>query len=215
METLEQRHKHLQFVRNLDKKVTQRQQELETEFIENVLVKEVTPGGDKVFVVSKLPKQLLFRAAKEMVPMGQRQDFAPTGQIVDELLPGIERSQTKDDGFVFFQLHEALARLQNIDRYIRGLWPHTRALPRREYYAMSPGDPMSPPKHLSDILRVELLTSPPADGQTSAALGQPSASKELIDAVKMQVKAEMLAEKKAEQKAKMAKVRASKQKPKS
>lgn len=209
-QTLEERQKHLKFISDLDKKVLKRQKEIESEVVENVLIKEVTGGGDKVFIINKLPKTMLYKAEREMVPLGKDQTDQPTGEVIDKLLPGIELSQTGDDGYTFHDIAEAKKRLAAIDRYIRGLWPHTKPLPRREYLAMQPGHPASPPRPVSAILRVDLSTSPPAE--QSAALSQPSLSKEAIEAIKAQVLADVRKEQAQENKAKMEKVRAAKKK---
>jgi hypothetical protein len=87
-----------------------------------VLIKEVAGGiQDRVFEVRNIPKSLLY------------------GED-EKILGGIEVSQTNDGGFVFFgRTDESKTRLANIDRYISGVYPRTRTLPRRIPNAQEPG----------------------------------------------------------------------------
>jgi hypothetical protein len=88
-----------------------------------------------------------------------------TGEMVDELLPGIEKSQTGDGAFVFFtDLGEAKDRLAAIDRYIRSVLPPMASIPRRVPYSSIPKSFTAGPRSLDTIPRVELPepVSPPA-----------------------------------------------------
>lgn len=160
------------------------------EYLKNVLIKEAD-GIDYVFIVDNLPKELLTRPAKKLVfvPRGAidydpqfpkqveayvlRSEFAPdeprnrrlTGEMVDELLPGIEKSQTDDGAYVFFTIYgEARDRLAAIDRYIRSVLPPMAQVPRRVPYSSVPKSFIAPPRSLDTIPRVvlPLPVSPPA-----------------------------------------------------
>lgn len=168
------------------------------EVLKNVLIKEVDGSriGDKVFIVDNLPKSLLYRktiarvidpnspTGDRMVPEytltanGQRVN---TGRMVDELLPGIEHSQTNDKAFCFFtQYIEAQYRLKDIDNHIKSVMPVTERIPVREPYASQPGVMTSGTRPLDTLPRVVLPepVSPPVEqtvqaGAPSAALSAP------------------------------------------
>lgn len=168
------------------------------EFLKNVLIKEADGSklGDKVFFVDNLPKSLLFhKVAKRMIDYtNPQQNLVPefvmnekgvkqlTGAMVDELLPGIEMSQTGDGGFVFFtQYNEALYRLRDIDNYIKANTPVLERIPVRIPYAIQPGVMSSGTRPLSELPRVVLPepVSPPSnDVQVSAA--QPGTTLEVV-----------------------------------
>lgn len=149
------------------------------EVLKNVLIKEVDGSkvGDKVFIVDNLPKSLLYtKVIKRVIDLeSQNQnlipDFkivegrrVPTGAMVDELLPGIEMSQTGDGAYVFFVMNnESKYRLQDIDNYLRAKVPVTERIPQRIPYAVQPGVLTSGPRALSDLPRVVLPepVSPP------------------------------------------------------
>lgn len=151
------------------------------EVLKNVLIKEVDGSkiGDKVFYVDNLPKSLLFvKAIKLMVDytnpqqnlvpefeLDEKNRKIPTGAKVDELLPGIELSQTGDEAYVFFtQNNEGKNRLQDIDRYIQSVMPVAERIPVRIPYSSQPGLMTAAPRPLSQIPRVVLPepVSPPA-----------------------------------------------------
>lgn len=151
------------------------------EVLKNVLIKEVDGSklGDRVFIIDNLPKDLLYRKALKRVvdienlnqPLipdykiveGRR---VPTGELVDELIPGIEASQTGDGGYCFFtQYNEARMRLMDIDNYLKAKMPVMDRIPTRIPYAVQPGVLSSGPRPLSDLPRVVLPepVSPPAE----------------------------------------------------
>lgn len=161
------------------------------ELLQNVLIKEVdgTKTGDKVFIVDNLPKSLIYaRVAKQMIDytnpqqnlvpafeIDERGRKIPTGETIDELLPGIEHSQSGDNSFVFFiGFNESRYRLEAIDRYIQQAAPVADRVPRRVPYATQPGVLTSGPRPLSDIPRVVLpgLVSPPAQAVQVAGTPQ-------------------------------------------
>lgn len=179
--------------------------QMEGTFLENVLIKEVTGFGDKVFVVSRLPKSLLYVKAQEQKPVvvtmpngSKDQVLQPTGKIVDELLPGIEMSQTGDGGFVFWDKNEAKQHLKAIDKWISQICPPTMRIPEREYYARTPRDQSSPAKHISQVVRVEIPMSPPSE--KSDALDSPSALADFKAKMKEELRNEIMQEILAESK---------------
>lgn len=179
--------------------------QIEDTFIENVLIKEVTGFGDKVFVVSRLPKSLLYQKAKEMKPVvvtlpngSKDQVLQPTERIVDELLPGIEMSQTGDGGFVFWDKNESKQHLKDIDRWITQVCPPTMRIPEREFYARVPKDQSSPAKHISQVVRVEIPMSPPSAQADASA--SPTALNDFKAKMKEELRNEIMAEILAESK---------------
>ncbi len=171
------------------------------EVLSNILLKEVDGSrmGDKVVFVDNLPKNLLFQRVKKQVidqhdPIRQ-QRMVPayemvngnrilTNEFVDELLPGIEKSPTGDDAFVFFTaFNEAKERLKAIDHYLRASVPVAERLQERIHYALQPGVMTSGTKRLEDIPRIVLPApvSPPVktvqEGPHAAALPQEAPKK--------------------------------------
>lgn len=170
------------------------------EVLKNVLLKEVDGSkmGDKVIYVDNLPKSLLYTKAlklmvdytnpqQNLVPefeLDERGRKIPTGAKVDELLPGIELSQTGDEAFVFFvQNNEGKARLLEIDRYIQSVVPVSERIPARIHYSSQPGVMTAAPRPLSQIPRVVLPepVSPPVKtvqvAASSPVLEKPKAKK--------------------------------------
>ncbi len=151
------------------------------ELLKNILIKEVngSKNGDLVVYIDNIPKNLLYRSSRKLVidqddPKG-RQNLVPDYEIVnnrrvllntmvDELLPGIERSQTGDESYVFFiHYNEAKARLGDIDRYCRSNVPVAERLQERVPYSIQPGVTSAGTIPLQNIPRVVLpgLVSPP------------------------------------------------------
>lgn len=160
------------------------------EYLNDVLIKEAN-GPDKVFIVDNLPKELIYRKAKRLVFIPRHAvDYDPhfpkvvdayelrdedmpdeprnrrvTHEMADELLPGIEASQTNDGGFVFFtELNEAKARLEAIDSYIARMLGPLAPKPERVEYSSVKGSFMAPPKLREQLPRVSLPgpVSPPS-----------------------------------------------------
>jgi hypothetical protein len=159
------------------------------EVLKNVLIKEVDGSkiGDKVFYVDNLPKSLLFAKAtklmvdytnpqQNLVPefeLDEKGRKIPTRALVDELLPGIEFSQTGDEAYVFFiQNNEGKMRLQEIDRYIQSVMPVAERIPVRIPYSSQPGLMTAAPRPLSQLPRVALpepVSPPSKDVQVAAS----------------------------------------------
>lgn len=165
------------------------------EYLKDVLIKE-SRGHDYVFIVDNLPKSLLYtQGLKTVFVPGHAVDFMPdrpkvsaayvlrdpeapdepknrrlTGEMVDLLLEGIERSATGDGGYVFFYENvNARQRLAEIDAYIKKCHAIGATIPARIPYAAVKGSMTSGPKPLSDLPRVELPgpVSPPPAGKTA------------------------------------------------
>jgi hypothetical protein len=159
------------------------------EFVKDVLIKEAR-GHDYVFIVDNLPKQLLFtQVLKTVFVPNHAVDFMPdrpkisaaytlrdadapdepknrrlTGETVDQLLEGIEKSPTGDGGYVFHVENiNSRQRLLEIDAYIKKCHAIGAVIPTRVPYAAVKGSMSSGPKPLSDLPRVELPgpVSPP------------------------------------------------------
>jgi len=79
-----------------------------------VLIKEAKGGlADLIYSVKNIPKSLLF-------------------QKNGKLHPGIKKSQTGDNGFLFERYdREGNQRLKTLDRYIEAVWPRKDTLPMR------------------------------------------------------------------------------------
>lgn len=164
------------------------------EVLKNVLIKEVDGSrlGDKVFIIDNLPKSLLYKQAiklmvdfttpqQNLVPefqLDERGRKIPTGAKTDELLPGIELSQTGDGGYVFFvQNNEGKMRLADIDRYLQATMPVSERVPVRIPYSSQPGTLSASPRPLDQLPRVVLPApvSPPSK-DVQAAAPSPSSS---------------------------------------
>lgn len=157
------------------------------EYLKNILIKEAI-GADKVFIVDNLPKSLLYETVQKMVLVPThavdysryepkevkayiiRDEEMPdeprnrklTGEMTDQLLPGIEKSMTGDNGFVFhMEFNEAKERLKAIDAYIRQTLPPLAQVPSRISYAAQAGSFSSPPKPLNQLPRVVLPVAEP------------------------------------------------------
>lgn len=185
------------------------------EMLKNVLIKEVDGSklGDKVFFVDNLPKNLLYQSELRMmidytnpqqnlVPaftLNERSMKVPTGERIDVLKPGIERSQTGDGAYVFFtQNNEGYQRLQEIDRYIAQSVPVAERVAHRVPYALQPGVMSSGPKPLSDLPRVVLPepVSPPANAvQTEATPSSTITERPVVPEKKKRVISEATREK--------------------
>jgi hypothetical protein len=198
------------------------------EVLKNVLIKEVDGGknGDKVVFVDNLPKSFLYRKAiklmvdytnpqQNLVPefeLDERGRKIPTGATVDELLPGIELSQTGDEAFVFFvNMNESRMRLADIDRYIQGNMPVTERIQPRVWYSSQPGVMTAYPRPLNQIPRVVLPepVSPPVKTVQVAASSPVIQSVDTTPKAK-KVRKPMTEEQKAAARQRMAVARATK-----
>lgn len=195
------------------------------EVLKNVLIKEVdgSKTGDKVVYIDNLPKSLLYRKAmklmidytnpqQNLVPefnLDEKGRKIPTGATVDELLPGIEISQTGDEAYVFFmQYNEAKMRLEDIDRYILQTMPVAERVQPRIPYSVQPGVMTASPRPLSQIPRVTLPepVSPPSKDVQVAASSPVLSSIDIIKTRK--VRKPMTEQQRIAAKERMAKARA-------
>jgi hypothetical protein len=151
------------------------------ELLKDVLIKEVNgkSTGDLVVYIDNLPKNLLYQRVKKMIvdPYDPQQRVVPeytlsesgkkipTNVFCDELLPGIEKSATGDNAYVFFMAYnEAAQRLKDIDRYVKMNVPVAERVQERVFYSLQPGVMTSGTIPLANIPRITLpaLVSPPA-----------------------------------------------------
>lgn len=182
------------------------------EVLSGVLIKEVAGATDKVAYIDNLPKKFLYQRVRKMIvdPYDPQQRVVPeyqlvdgkkvpTNAFVDEILPGIERSQTGDDAYVFFTVYnEAKAKLAAIDHYIKMSMPIAERIQERIPLALQPGLMSSGPRPLSDIPHVVLPApvSPPAqavqEGTPVAALApQKKARKPMTELQKEEARKRM------------------------
>lgn len=182
-------------------------------YLKDVLIKEVR-GHDYVFIVSHLPKSLIFEEVEKMVsvPKGAidydrtepkivpayilRDEDAPdeprnrrqTHEKSDELLEGIELALNGDGGFVFHtEYNGAKDRLAAIDSYIQTAVKAVSALaqaPRRVKYSSQEGSFMAPPKPTHLIPRVELPEPVSPPASAVQATVQPETTKSVTQAPK-------------------------------
>lgn len=166
------------------------------ETLKDVMIKVVTDRGtDEVIIIDNIPKGLLFRRAPKMMidytDIHNRQNMIKafevldngskrfTGEMTDELLPGIEKSDNEDNCYVFFvELNASKDAIAAIDRYISMTVPVADRVPSRVPYAAQPGNHNSAPIGRHQIPRVVLpeLVSPPvvetAQAPAPRALGE-------------------------------------------
>lgn len=194
------------------------------EIVRDVLIKEVDGSkiGDKVFIINYLPKSLLYHKVTKRIidPNSPDQRMVPeydvrpngtkvlTGNKVDELLPGIEMSQTGDGAFCFFtQYNEAQRRLTDIDNYLKATMPVAERLPQREPYALQPGVMTSGTRPLNTLPRV-VLPEPVSPPSKDVQEGAPSPVSEPVKERKP--RAPMTEQQKEAARERMAKARAAK-----
>lgn len=147
------------------------------ELLKDVLIKD-SAGQDKVFIIDNLPKSFLYHKGKKMmidytepgqklIPAFEVLDNGKkryTGEVEDQLLPGIEISDSGDGAFVFYtDYNEARQRLAAIDRYIAANVPVAERVAERVSYAAQPGLMSSAPlaRHLIPRVVLPELVSPP------------------------------------------------------
>lgn len=145
--------------------------------LKEVLIKECGNSfHDKVFVVENLPKKFLFEKTAKLIPVVDKEGFKdgsvapdPSGEMIETLYPGIEKSATGDGGYVFWmESEDAKQRLQDIDRYIDRTLPRDARLVRRVLYAQLVGESSSPPMPYHQIARV-VLPAPELELQPAPA----------------------------------------------
>ena len=133
--------------------------------IEEVMIKEMTNSGiDMVYIVRNLPKRLLYREVPKMVQRVDRDGYCDgtmipdrSGEIVEDLLEGLEVSRNGDGSIVFYTKREiGRSHLEAIDQYIAGTLPRDVVIPKRVPYPAQPGDPRSNPKPKHLIPAIDL-----------------------------------------------------------
>lgn len=134
------------------------------EMLTEVLIKECgNMFHDKVFIVENLPKKFLYEKTVKMVQRvidGYRDGTKvpdPSGELVDTLYPGVEKSPTGDGGYMFWKNdRESSDRLNDIDRYIERILPRDSRLVARVPNAQQIGAINSAALAYKDIPRITL-----------------------------------------------------------
>jgi len=134
------------------------------ELLSEVFIKEQHDAGiDLVMIVKNLPKHFIYRKGLKMVQRVDRDGYTdgtlvpdPSGEKVDELLDGLEKSQTDDGSIVFTQRESAKQALEAIDQFIQGTLPRDILVPKRVPYPLDSTDTRSQPRSKSLIPVVEL-----------------------------------------------------------
>lgn len=135
------------------------------DILKEVLIKECgNMFHDKVFIVENLPKKFLFEKTARMIPRRDERGQAmgdsvpdPSGEMVDTLYPGIEKSPTGDNGYMFWKGNlESEGRLRDIDNYVERSVPRDSRIPARVDYAQRVGDASSGPLSYDKIPRVTI-----------------------------------------------------------
>jgi hypothetical protein len=147
------------------------------EVIKEALIIEANGLKVNAFIVENLPKKFIYQKAKKMMPLdeyserlvpafykNERGEKVQTGELVDELQPGIESDGAGSGGFIFMiGSDDSMVRLREIDKHIEELIKDPALRYKREPYAAQPGSPSSNPKPYNQIIRVRLPSpaSPP------------------------------------------------------
>lgn len=147
------------------------------ETIKEALIIEANGLRTNCFIVENLPWDLLYHKAKKLMPIEEYSERlvpaftldphglkVPTGEMVDELHPGIRMDGAGSGAFVFpMDTDDSVQRLKALDRYIDEVIKDPSQKPRRVPYAQNPGSRNSAPRAYSSIVRVKLPApaSPP------------------------------------------------------
>ena len=134
------------------------------EIMKEVLLKAIIGGGsDKVVIVENLPKRLFYTKAPKRVPQmingyaSESETLIVPGEFVDELLEGIEHSQTGDGGYVFnLNFNKSEERFKDVMDYVKKHTPKDHDRVELIPYAQDPTDSRSNPLPLSQIPRIKL-----------------------------------------------------------
>lgn len=137
------------------------------ELLPEVFIKEQHDSGiDQVIIVRNLPKHLIYRKVHKMVQRYDRDGYTDgtlvpdlKGEMVDDLLEGLEHSQTDDGAIVFTHQETAKMALRAIDAYINGTLPRDVVVPKRVAYPVDPTNSRSMPKPKSMVPVIELPVS--------------------------------------------------------
>lgn len=192
--------------------------ETKMELIKEALIIESNGLRTSCFIVENLPKDLLYHKAKKLQPMDEYSERLvpaftldengkrhPTGEMIDELHPGIVMDGAGSGAFVFtMETDDSVQRLKAIDRHIEDTIKDPNLKPKRIPYASQPGVTMSAPVAYSQIVRVRLpdLASPHA-APTAESAGTLSAKpKRVLTPEQKQAYADRLAKARAAKAAK-------------
>ena len=152
-------------------------------YLDEVFIKAVTDSGiDMVFILRNLPKKFIYREVPKTVTRYDRDVYTdgtqmvdPSGAMKEELLDGLEHSQTEDGSIlVRTGLEPGKTALVAIDRYIAGTLPRDVVIPERVPYPMQVGDPRSNPRPKSMIPAIDL---PKSDMRVESPVVSPTVQK--------------------------------------
>lgn len=136
---------------------------------------------DKIIIIENLPKKFLFEKTRKMIVQRDREGFTdgtmmvdPSGEMIETLRPGIEKSQTGDGGLVFFSMdQESMTRFADIMRYIEVNFSRDHRIPSFVDNAQQIGNPATGPLPYSQIPRIQLpapiVQAPPAPLPTTVS----------------------------------------------
>lgn len=143
---------------------------MNTEVLKEVLL--IASNGLRVncAIIENLPKRLVYHKTKKLMPLEEYSDRlvpafeineagkkVPTGEMVDELLPGITFDGAGSGGLIFDSFYDdSVQRLRAIEEYVNAtiLDPEKRI--KWVPYAQRPGDTQSSPRAFSTVPRVHL-----------------------------------------------------------
>ncbi len=157
----------------------------------NEVLKEVlliSSNGLRVtcVVIENLPKKFLFHKTKKLMPLEEYSDRlvpaftidletgknVPTGEMVDEILPGVTLDGAGSGGFIFDSFSDdAIQRLRAIEEHVNNTISDPAKRIQWVPYAQRPGDIQSAPRAYSTILRVS-LPQPVSPSTALPAVGQ-------------------------------------------
>lgn len=190
------------------------------ETLKEALVIESNGMRTSCFIVENVPKSFFYTKAKKVMPMEEYSERlvpaftldangkrVPTGEMVDELHPGIKIDGAGSGAFVFpMDTDDSQQRLKALDKYIDDMIKDPSQKPKRVPYAQMPGSRSSAPKPYSQIIRVKLPA--PASPPAVPTAEQGGASPTLV-AKKKRIRKPMTDEQRAAMIARLEKARAS------
>lgn len=195
-----------------------------SEILKEVLLIDSNGMETKCVVIENLPYNLVYKKVKKMMPIEEYSDKMvaafvvdensgrriPTGEMVDELLPGITLDGAGSGGLVFDRFSDdSIQRLKSIVEHVDDTIKDPALRIRWDYYASQPKNKSASPRPIHTIYRVRLPipASPSAVLPTAAPVTANTASVAVTKA-----KRTMSAEHKAKLKESLARAREAKKK---
>jgi hypothetical protein len=147
------------------------------ETVNEVLIIEENGMRTSCFIVENMPYNLVYHKVKKLMPIEEYSDRlvpaftidlngkrVPTGEMVDELLPGLHLDGAGSGGLICHRGNtEDETRLAAIDAHIEQTITNPALRYKRVPYAANPGDPQSypRPRNLMPRVRLPIPDSPP------------------------------------------------------